>query len=164
MIKLRQATLNDLAVIIHLDQDIFGAYGADEEPGIIRSRLEVFPEGCVVLIETQENDSILGYLTTEKWASLREPMLDENPYETPNPLGTVLNITTLAIAPTYQNRQLGKRLLDYAVEIARRENCIQIVLETARAQRFYLRHNFTIISERQQRGIHLTVMGLDVAT
>jgi len=117
--------------------------------------------GCLVL-EEKYSGEILGYLTTEKWATQREPVLDENPYETHDPDGQVLNITTLAIDPAQQNRGLGLLLLDQAIEIARQEGCHQIVLETAHAQRFYLRHGFTVLSERTQRDIPLTVMALQV--
>jgi hypothetical protein len=45
---LRPATATDLPQIIALDQAIFGAYGADEDPAIIQARLAVFPQGCLV--------------------------------------------------------------------------------------------------------------------
>jgi ribosomal protein S18 acetylase RimI-like enzyme len=71
-----------------------------------------------------------------------------------------LNITTLAVDPAYQNRGLGKRLLDQAITIARREHCTHIILETAHAERFYRRHGFEKLNERRQRGITLQVMRL----
>lgn len=157
-VHIRPATVADLAQIIALDQAIFGAYGADEDPAIIRARLEVFPVGCAVLEESAEAVLIAGYLTTEKWETPREPALDEDPHTTHAPHGRILNITTLAIHPAYQNRGLGQRLLDEAIAIARREGCEQIILETAHAERFYLRHGFAKLGERQQRGITLHIM------
>ena len=47
--RMRPATLEDWPGIAALDQEIFGAYGAQEEPAIIRSRLVTFPQGCAVL-------------------------------------------------------------------------------------------------------------------
>ena len=114
--RMRPATLADWPGIAALDQEIFGAYGAQEEPAIIRSRLVTFPQGCAVL-EGACGDGrpfIAGYLTTEKWAELREPALDEDPQESHRPDGRVLNITTLAVAPACQNQGLGARLLDHA--------------------------------------------------
>ena len=122
---MRPATLEDWPGIAALDQEIFGAYGAQEEPAIIRSRLVTFPQGCAVL-ERGCNDGhpfIAGYLTTEKWVELREPALDEDPQESHRPDGGVLNITTLAVAPVCQNQGLGARLLDHAIGIARQEGC-----------------------------------------
>ena len=107
--RMRPATLEDWPGIAALDQEIFGAYGAQEEPAIIRSRLVTFPQGCAVL-EGACGDGrpfIAGYLTTEKWAELREPALDEDPQESHRPDGRVLNITTLAVAPVCQNQGLG---------------------------------------------------------
>lgn len=163
--RIRTATLTDLPQIIQMDQAIFGAYGAHEDPAIIRTRLEVFPKGCYVLeavSATGEPTTFLGYLTTEKWAELRQPALDEDPRLTHQPHGHILNITTLAVGSAYQNRGLGKRLLDQALAIARREGCTQIILETAHAERFYERHGFEKIDERQQRGIRLHIMRLIV--
>ncbi len=161
MTMIRQATAEDLPQIIALDQAIFGGYGADEDPAVIAARLEVFPRGCVVLVESTAPDTaapLLGYLTTEKWHTLRAPALDEDPRLTHQPTGTILNITTLAIAPTHQQRGLGAQLIDYVVTLAYRERCTALVLETAWATRFYERHGFTKIGERHQRDILLHIM------
>lgn len=173
-LMIRQAALSDHEQIVAMDKRIFGAYGAEEDPAIIQARLEVFPQGCAIL-ETVDNDAedtdaedtdaedtdgqrFMGYLTTEIWSEVREPALDEDPRETHDPSGHILNITTLAISPDQQSRGHGKRLLDHAIHIAHTHNCDRIILETAHAQRFYLRHGFTIVDERRQRDIPLTVM------
>ena len=162
--RLRSATLDDWKGIVALDQEIFGAYGAQEEPAIIRSRLVTFPKGCAVLEGSSAAGSsfIAGYLTTEKWSELREPALDEDPQESHRPDGQVLNITTLAVAPACQNQGLGPRLLDCAIDIARQEGCRQIILETAHAERFYLRHRFRRTGTRTERGIRMAIMVLDL--
>ena len=164
-VTLRQATIDDCAQIVALDQLIFGSYGAQEDPEIICARLTIFPAGCAVLEETYATPTgamqrqILGYLTTEKWSTIREPALDEDPYQTHQPTGTVLNVTTLAIAPDQQKRRLGGRLVDHAIAVARQEECTMIILETAHAEKFYQQHQFTKLGERQQRGILLHIMG-----
>lgn len=163
-ILLRQATLADWADLVRLDRLIFGVYGAQEDPATIRARLEVFVQGCAVLEEarvfpeSKSERTILGYLTTEKWDAVREPVLDEDPYQTHRSSGTVLNITTLAIAPEEQNRGLGVQLVHHAIAVAHREGCRQIVLETAHAAAFYERHGFIKIGERSQRDIPLHIM------
>ena len=53
-------------------------------------------------------------------------------------------------------------LLDHAIHIAQRELCHVIILETARAKRFYLRHGFELVGTRCERGIELYVMQLRV--
>ncbi len=166
MVTIQPATSADLPQIVALDQAIFGAYGADESPAVIAARLAVFPNGCAVLQETAaEGDSaqLLGYLTTEKWASVREPALDEDPHLTHDPSGTILNITTLAIAPQQQQRGLGAHLLAHAIALTNQENCTQIVLETAWAERFYQRHGFIKVGERLQRNILLHIMSCIVS-
>lgn len=161
MAQLRPAQLTDLPQIIALDQQIFGTYGADESPAVIAARLAVFPPGCVVLTEEMgqgDTETILGYLTTEKWTELREPALDEDPRLTHQPTGAILNITTLAIAPSQQGRGLGSRLVAHAIALARQEGCTAIVLETAWAARFYEQHGFVKRGERGQRNIRLHIM------
>ncbi len=162
--RMRPAALKDWPGIVALDQEIFGAYGAQEEPVIIRSRLLTFPPGCAVLEGERGGGRpfIAGYLTTEKWAELREPVLDEDPRQSHRPDGRVLCITTLAVAPGCQNQGLGVRLLDRAVSIARQEGCAQIILETAHAERFYLRHRFQPAGVRAERGIRMAIMLLDL--
>ena len=162
--RMRPATLEDWPALAALDQEIFGAYGAQEEPAIIRSRLVTFPQGCAALEgrSGRGRPFIAGYLTTEKWDELREPRLDEEPRESHRPDGRVLNITTLAVAPACRSQGLGARLLDYAISVARREGCTQIILETAHAERFYLRHRFRRVGERTERGIRLAIMVLEL--
>lgn len=159
MITIRQATTQDLPNMIAMDQEIFGAYGADEDPAVIRGRLAVFPEGCAVL-ETAETHEFVGYLTTEKWLTLQEPELDKDPRKTHHPDGRILCVTTFCIGTNYQNQGLGPRLLDYTITLAHTHHCTDIVLETAHAQRFYTRHGFKTLGQREQRGIVLYVMHL----
>lgn len=160
---IRQATLADLATIVRLDAEIFGWYGAQESAAVIGARLAVFPAGCVVWEAADDSGQplILGYLTTEKWLTLREPALDEDPTLTHQPAGTVLNITTLAVAPGQQRRGVGAHLLAQAKVIAAVQGCHAIVLETAHAEHFYQRHGFTKQGERQERGIVLAIMVYD---
>ena len=156
MFDIRPAEPLDLSTVVKLDQLIFGVYGGDEDPTIIAARLAVYPAGCVIL--EREDGTVAGYLTTEKWHEIRDPVLNEDPSETHKPDGTVLNITTLAIAPAFQNQRLGERLLKHAESLARSEGCTDVILETARAVRFYERHGYTLVSEREQQGVRLFVM------
>lgn len=163
--RMRPATPTDWKAFVALDEEIFGWYGAQEEPAIIRGRLNTFPQGCAVL-EGRNSDGqpfIAGYLTTEKWAELREPALDEDPRKSHTPDGRVLNITTLAVVPACQGQGLGARLVEHAISVARTEGCRQIVLETAHAERFYERHRFQRIGERMERGIRMAIMLLDLS-
>lgn len=153
---IRPAVKADLATLVKLDQLIFGIYGGDEDPEIIAARLTVYPQGCAIL--EHKDATIAGYLTTEKWHKAREPVLNEDPAETHKSDGTVLNITTLAIVPAFQNQRLGERLLHHAEELARSEGCTDVILETARARKFYERHGYALVGERQQQGVLLYVM------
>lgn len=151
-----------------MDQAIFGRYGADEAPTTIQARLEIFSDGCAVIEVTQPSataaTAVVAYLTTEKWATLREPALNEDPRLIHQPNGDILNITTLAVSPDHQQRGLGEWLLTYAINVARAEGCHTVILETAYAERFYLRNGFVTTGRRQQRGIDLAIMKRNLAS
>jgi ribosomal protein S18 acetylase RimI-like enzyme len=160
-ISVRAAQASDLPQIIALDQAIFGWYGADEDPAVIRARLAVFPAGFIVLEEVREEaGALVGYASAEKWTTAREPALDEDPHLTHDPAGRIFCITTLAVQKSHQGRGLGKLLLDRLIAIAKNEQCTRIVLETAHAEQFYRRHGFEKIGERTQRGIRLPILAL----
>src|SRR5882672_5072394 len=94
-VTIRPATEADLPHMIAMDQALFGAYGAAEDPVVIRARLMVFPVGCAVLEEPVREGvlaTFMGYITTEKWHEAREPALDEDPCLTHKPDGRILNI------------------------------------------------------------------------
>lgn len=50
--------------------------------------------------------------------------------------------------------------LDHAISIAQEQRCKKIILETARAKRFYLKHGFEHVGTPTERGIELYIMGL----
>lgn len=150
----------EVDLIVALDKEVFGVYGGEEDPEVIRARLAIFPEGCMLLeaVENGTTSHIAGYLTTEKWESEREPALNEDPAKTHKPDGQILNITTLAIRAPFQNKGLGSLLLNSIESIAVREKCHTILLETARARSFYERHGYQTIGERNERGYPLYVL------
>ncbi len=154
--KIRVATPSDVPTMVELDQLIFGGYGGDEDPAVIAARVKVFPAGCAII--EHESGTTAGYLTTEKWMAVRDPVLNEDPATTHQPHGTVLNITTFAIAPQFQNQRLGAWLLAYTERMAQAHGCREIVLETANARRFYERHGYSHIGERHQQGVNLHIM------
>lgn len=168
-VSIRGATTEDLAEILRLDQKIFGSYGAAEKPEVIRARLAVFPAGFIVAevdgVSRKRgagNSTIAGFASSEKWASYREPALDEDPNLAHVPGGRVFCITTLAVNPAYQGQGVGRVLLAALVGIARHAQCVEIRLETARAADFYRRSGFETIGQREQRNIPMTIMRLDL--
>lgn len=62
--------------------------------------------------------------------------------------GKVALLEDMVVHPSRRNNGLGNKLLQAAIELARRENCLRITLLTDRANdsaiRFYQRHEFGI--------------------
>lgn len=153
------ATDSDIEYIHNLDQQIFGSYGADEDVGIITKRVQTFPEGCLIIKHRDGNTQYnVGYITSEKWKEMKEPVLNEDPEKSHHPDGKILNITTLAIETKYQKKGFGSKTLQFITKLCKDQNCEQIVLETAKARKFYEDNGFSLLELRKQRDIPLYIM------
>jgi ribosomal protein S18 acetylase RimI-like enzyme len=155
----RNAREQDIAAVAEIDVEAFSPYGTAEKPETFQLRLTAFPDGFIILIADNE---IAAYGCSEKWLAEREPGLDENPLATHQPDGRILCITGMAVKMKYQKRGYGLLILDKLIEIAHREGCRKIILETTHAQGLYLKRGFTTIQTRTERGVSLDVMSLDI--
>lgn len=90
MITLRNARPIDLPAIVDLDHEAFSPYGTAEAPEVFAQRLAVFPEGFIV---AEDMGAIVAYGCSEKWRSLREPVMNEDPASSHDPAGTIFCIT-----------------------------------------------------------------------
>ena len=152
----RNARDQDISAVAEIDAE---AYGTAEKPETFQLRLTAFSDGFVILVADNE---IAAYGCSEKWLTEHEPGLDENPLVTHQPEGRILCITAMAVKMKYRGRGYGLLVLDKLIEIAHREGCKKIVLETTHAQGLYLKRNFTLVQNRIERGISLDVMSLDI--
>ncbi|MEW5940435.1 MAG: GNAT family N-acetyltransferase [Chloroflexota bacterium] len=159
MYEIRQAQERDLPIVADLDYEGFSPYGTQEKPETFALRLKAFPAGFIVLTEGGE---IAAYGCSEKWTTEREPGLDENPLETHKPDGKIFCITGMAVRIEHRGKGYGLAVLNRLIQIARREHCAKIVLETTHAQGLYLKRGFKIARSRLERGVTLDVMALDL--
>jgi ribosomal protein S18 acetylase RimI-like enzyme len=160
-ILVRNARDQDLPAVAEIDTEAFTPYGTAEKPETFQLRLKAFPDGFVILIAENE---IAAYGCSEKWLSDREPGLDENPLITHQPDGRILCITAMAVKKKYRGRGYGVFVLDKMIEIAHREGCRRIVLETTHAQGLFLKRGFSTVQNRTQREVSLDVMALDIVS
>ena len=158
-ILVRNARDQDISAVVEIDFEAFSPYGTAEKLETFQHRLTAFPDGFIILIADNE---IAAYGCSEKWVNEREPGLDENPLATHQPDGRILCITAMAVKKKYQGRGYGLRILDKLIEIAHREGCKKIVLETTHAQGLYMKRGFTTVKSRTERGISLDVMSFDI--
>jgi N-acetylglutamate synthase-like GNAT family acetyltransferase len=157
-ILVRNARDQDLPTVVQIDTEAFSPYGTAEKPETFQLRLTAFPDGFIILVADNE---IAAYACTEKWLTEREPGLDENPMMTHNLDGRILCITAMAVKKEFRGRGYGLRILDRLLEIARRERCLKIILETTHAQGFFLKRGFKTVHSRTERGVSSDVMSLD---
>ncbi len=158
-VLIRNARDQDISAVAEIDSEAFSPYGTAEKLETFQQRLTAFPDGFIILIAENE---IAAYGCSEKWLTEREPGLDENPLATHQPDGRILCITAMAVKKNYQGRGYGLHILDKLMEIAHREGCRKIVLETTHAQGLFMKRGFTTVQSRAERGISLDVMSLDI--
>jgi ribosomal protein S18 acetylase RimI-like enzyme len=158
-VLVRNARDQDISVVAEINAEAFSPYGTAEKPETFQLRLDAFQNGFPILVADNE---IAAYGCSEKWLDEREPGLDENPLVTHQPDGRILCITAMAVKTEYRGRGYGLRILDKFIEIAHRERCQKIVLQTTHAQDLYLKRGFKTVRNRTERGVSLDVMSLDL--
>jgi ribosomal protein S18 acetylase RimI-like enzyme len=160
MILIRNVRDQDISAVAEIDAEAFSPHGTAQKPETFQLRLTAFPDGFIILVADNE---IAAYGCSEKWLTERKPGLDENPLATHQPEGRIFCITALAVKTKYRGRGYSLLVLDKLIEIAHREGCKKIVLETTHAQDLYLKRGFTTVQNRTERGISLDVRSLDIA-
>jgi ribosomal protein S18 acetylase RimI-like enzyme len=158
-ILVRNARDQDISTVAEIDVEAFSPYGTAEQQVTFQKRLTAFPDGFVILIADNE---IAAYGCSEKWLTEREPALDEDPLVTHQLDGRVFCITAMAVSIKHRGKGYGLLILDKLIEIAHREGCRKIVLETTHAQGLFQKRGFKTSQSRTQRGISLDVMSLDI--
>ena len=158
-ILVRNAREQDISAVAEIDAEAFSPYGTAEKPETFQLRLTAFPDGFIILVADNE---IAAYGCSEKWLTEREPGLDENPLATHQPDGRIFCITAMAVKMKFQKRGYGLLILDKLIEIAHREGCKKIVLETTHARGLFLKRGFKTVQNRTEREVSLDVMSLDI--
>lgn len=158
---LRPATAADLPQVVAIDDEAFSPYGTAEDAEVFARRLDVFPEGFIVV---EDQGVVVGYGCSEKWSSLREPVMNEDPATTHHPAGSVFCITGMAVRRSHRGQGLGLAIAERLVAIAREQGCHGVVLETTRAQGLYERLGFWQAGEREQGGVRLSIMRFDLSS
>ena len=156
-VLIRNARDQDIPAVAEIDAEAFAATGTVETPETFQLRLKTFPDGFLILIAENE---IAAYGCSEKWLTEREQGLDENPATTHHIDGKILCITAMAVKSNFRGRGYGLLMLDKLIEMARRENCSQIIVETTHAQGLFLKRGFKKTQTRTERGVSLDVMSL----
>jgi len=158
-VLVRNARDQDIAAVAEIDTEAFASYGTAEKPETFQLRLKTFPGGFIILIAENE---IAAYGCSEKWLTERELALDENPSVTHHIDGRIFCITAMAVKTNFRGRGYGLLMLDKLIEVARRESCSQIIVQTTHAQGLFKKRGFKTIRKRTEREVSLDVMSLSV--
>lgn len=158
-VLVRNVRDQDIPAVAEIDAEAFTAYGTAEKPETFQLRLKAFPDGFLILIAENE---IAAFGCSEKWLTEREPGLDENPATTHNIDGKILCITAMAVKSNFRGHGYGLLMVDKLIEVARRENCSQIIVQTTHAQGLLKKRGFKSIRKRTEREVSLDVMSLTI--
>jgi ribosomal-protein-alanine N-acetyltransferase len=147
-VALRSMTQADLAAVVELERDVFGAEAWT--PEMLLGELEQQPASRYYLV-AQDEGRIVGY------AGLLGA-------------GDQSDVVTLAVASDHWGLGIGSALLEALITEAARRDCTWVFLEVrtdnSRAQRLYRRYGFTEIGIRrgyyQPSGADALVMRRDV--
>ncbi len=161
-VRITQATLADLPRLQSIARETFQeSFAAMNSEANIRAYMdeafsaeklaaELAEENSTFYLATMD-DEVIGYLKINSGNAQTEPMGD-----------SALEIERIYVRKAHHGRQVGQRLLDKAIEVAREMNIEQVWLgvweENARAIRFYEKNGFTPF------GTHVFLMGDDPQT
>ena len=158
-VLVRNVRDQDIPAVAEIDAEAFTAYGTAEKPETFQLRLKTFPYGFLILIAENE---IAAFGCSEKWLTEREPGLDEDPATTHHIDGRILCITAMAVKANFRGRGYGLLMLDKLIEVAHRESCGQIIVETTHAQGLFKKRGFKTLRKGTEREVSLDVMSLTV--
>ena len=158
-VLVRNARDQDIPAVAEIDAEAFAATGTMETPETFQLRLRTFPDGFLILIAENE---IAAYGCSEKWLTEREPSLNENPATAHHIDGKILYVTAMAVKSNFRGRGYGLLMLDKLIEMARRESCGQIIVETTHAQGLFKKRGFETLRKHTQREVSSDVMSLTV--
>ena len=147
---IRTCEPSDLETLVSLDSEIFGDEGYNESPQTMADRIEVFPQGCL-LLEDPTEDVAVGFMTSERWFEEKPYVLDQSPKESHDSQGEILCINAFGVSSTRQGQGLGTKLLIETLSRAREFGCREVRLSTIGARAFYERHGFVL--ERMGTGV-----------
>jgi ribosomal protein S18 acetylase RimI-like enzyme len=133
VIKIRQATIEDIPPIIEVEKLAWGEKGAATKEAF-ESRIKTFPEGTLIALI---DDKIVGVIVTQIINYNKENPLKKNWYEitdngfiakTHNPNGDTLYGVNLSVHPQYQNMGIGRKLMEFVGKLIIKRNLKQGVL------------------------------------
>ncbi|WP_072910255.1 GNAT family N-acetyltransferase [Desulforamulus aeronauticus] len=120
----RQATTGDLDMILAIENQSF-KNGIKESPQVFLERIEVFPEGFL-LLETDESADPIGYICSELWSSKKDLSaenlsLGHSIKKVHSHQGQELYVSSMGVLPEYRGRGYGGRMLRHLITKASKD-------------------------------------------
>ena len=142
-LQVRLANKNDIELAIKLDYEVFSPTQTQDSTETITARYKVYPKGFVVAFL---DDCLVGYISSEKWNTMRTPKMFEDPNTTHSETGSILCITAMAVAKDHRGHRIGEKMLNFLLGSAILDGCIKVVVETPRTKEYYEKQGFKVIN------------------
>lgn len=112
---IRRAQVKDIPKIVAMDKEAFGEGGISEE--MVRSQLEVFPEG--IFVACKDNKAV-GVVCCERYETKMFPPYNHDVKKTHSPKGSMLYLSVITIAKKFRNQGIGSLLLNKISDFAKK--------------------------------------------
>ena len=142
---IRQTTKSDIDAIMSIEHSAFPPNKYASREAMLR-RIDLFPEGCYVVIHDGE---IVGFTTALIAGDLKTlEELDPPDKQIHNSKGSVYYLRSIAISPKYQKNDYGRLLMEKQIQIAKglSKNIMRLT-STDETAKFYEKLGFIRISE-----------------
>lgn len=138
---IRKAKLSDLDRIKEIEDLVFKRQGINETRATIKSRIAAFSKGCFV---TVQNGKVIGYALSELRRKITRFALNYDARARHSPKGPYVYLSNLAADPKFQDRGIGRKLLEMVIVTAKRLKMKAVLLTTWYARDYYPKFGFKV--------------------
>jgi len=139
--KIRLVKEKDIKELQEIDKEY---YGVETPIDTLKNWFETFPKGFFV---AEDKSKIIAYIFVELLAEKKVIPFIHDAKETHNSNGKYMNVSGLGVLDEYKNTDLGKKLLEAIIKLAKSKKCKQILFITGEAESGHDKYEREIISK-----------------
>jgi GNAT superfamily N-acetyltransferase len=139
--KIRLVKEEDLGELHKIDKEY---YDSETPLKILKSWFQTFPEGFFV---AEDKGKIVAYIFVELLAEKKVIPFIHDAKETHNNNGKYMNVSGLGVLDEYKNTDLGEKLLEAIIKLAKSKKCKQILFITGEAESGHDKYEREIVSK-----------------
>lgn len=150
MIVTEGANKQDISRIVEIDKKAFGVGGVSEK--MIKSQLEVFPEGILI---AKEGGEVVGVVCCERHKEQTFPSYGHDVSKTHSKEGSLIYLSVITVAEEFRNKGIGSLLLEKVSDLAKELGILKIYCPVNKKHpylekgvfHFWKKNGYEIVSE-----------------